>query len=94
MKVNVSDVAVLANLDLTPEEIAALERDLNSVLDYVAQLGQIDTEGVPPMSHALLSHAPLRDDQVHPWFSVAEALSNAPAQGAGMFEVPKILERG
>jgi len=94
MNVNVREIAALANLDLSAEEAATLERDLNNVLAYVAQLEQIDTEGVPPMAHALLAHAPLREDIVEPWFSAAEALSNAPAQGGGMFEVPKILERG
>lgn len=91
---NIADIAALAHLDLTPEESAAMQRDLASILDYVAQLGQIDTAGVEPMAQPLLAGAPLRADTVRPGFSSAAALANAPAAAQGMFQVPKIIERG
>ncbi|MGH9394353.1 MAG: Asp-tRNA(Asn)/Glu-tRNA(Gln) amidotransferase subunit GatC [Terriglobales bacterium] len=94
MQLKLAEVAALAQLDLTPAEAAALERDLAAVLDYVAQLDQIDTAGVAPMSHPLVAHAPLRDDLVRPWLSTAEAVANATEAVSGMFAVPKILERG
>jgi len=53
MKVTEKDVlyvADLANLELTPEERTRMVRDLNSILEYVERLNQLDTSGVPPMA--------------------------------------------
>ena len=53
MKVSEKDVlyvADLANLELTPEERTRMVRDLNSILEYVDRLNQLDTDGVPPMA--------------------------------------------
>ena len=54
MKVTEKDVAYvaeLANLDLTDEERSRMLRDLNSILDYVDRLRELDTSDVPPMAH-------------------------------------------
>ncbi|HXE30229.1 MAG TPA: Asp-tRNA(Asn)/Glu-tRNA(Gln) amidotransferase subunit GatC [Terriglobales bacterium] len=91
---DIAHIAALAHLDLTPEEASAMQRDLLSILDYVNQLNQIDTQGVEPMAQPLVAGSPLRSDAVQPWFSQAEAMANAPAAAHGMFEVPKILDRG
>jgi aspartyl-tRNA(Asn)/glutamyl-tRNA(Gln) amidotransferase subunit C len=91
---NVEVMAQLAQLALTPEEAAALGRDLAAILDYVGQLNRIDTAGVEPTAQALVAETPLRDDTARPCFTPAEALANAPAAAHGMFAVPKILERG
>lgn len=88
---NLAAIAQLAQLDLTPEESAAMERDLGAILDYIAQLQRIPTEGVAAMTQAQMAETPLRPDQARPWFTAAEALANAPAQRLAMFEVPKIL---
>ncbi|HUX66830.1 MAG TPA: Asp-tRNA(Asn)/Glu-tRNA(Gln) amidotransferase subunit GatC [Terriglobales bacterium] len=88
---NLAAIAQLAQLDLTPAEAEAMQRDLQAILDYIAQLQQIETSGVEPMAQALVADTPLRADTVQPWFSAEEALANAPAQRDGMFEVPKIL---
>jgi aspartyl-tRNA(Asn)/glutamyl-tRNA(Gln) amidotransferase subunit C len=103
MKVTSKDVAYvadLANLELRPEEMRALEHDLNEILDYVAQLERLDTEGAAPMSHVLggrdaeqVSQATLREDVLRKWFDTAQALANAPSSGAGFFKVPRIIER-
>ncbi|MGH9413329.1 MAG: Asp-tRNA(Asn)/Glu-tRNA(Gln) amidotransferase subunit GatC [Terriglobales bacterium] len=103
MNVNISDIAALAALDLSPAEGAAMERDLASILDYIAQLSRIVTEGVEAMAHlgarlqpaeAQNEELTLRRDEARAGFSPAEALGNTPAQAGGMFEVPKIVERG
>jgi len=88
---NLDAIAQLAQLELTPAESAAMQRDLEAILDYIAQLQRIETAGVAPMAQAIVADTPLRADEVRPWFSAAEALANAPAQRDGMFEVPKIL---
>jgi len=98
MTIDVAAVAALANLDLSAGEAAALQHDLAAILDYVAQLQKIATDGVEPMSHPLapegLAQTPLRADAPRPWFTPAEALANAPAQAGGMFAVPKVISRG
>ncbi|MGN6593481.1 MAG: Asp-tRNA(Asn)/Glu-tRNA(Gln) amidotransferase subunit GatC [Terriglobales bacterium] len=100
MPIDVNAIAALASLELSPEEAGPLQTDLARILDYVALLNQMPTEGVPPTAH-LVDNAPeatLRDDQVRatvsPWEAPAAALANAPAQAGNMFEVPKIIERG
>lgn len=91
---DIAHIAALAHLDLTPEEADAMQRDLASILDYVNQLNQIDTQGVEPMAQPLVADPPLRTDAVQPWFTQGEAVANAPAAEHGMFEVPKIIDRG
>jgi aspartyl-tRNA(Asn)/glutamyl-tRNA(Gln) amidotransferase subunit C len=92
--INIADIAALANLDLDPSEGARLQRDLEAVLGYVARLSQIPTEGVAPMAQPLAPDAPLRADAARLWFTREQALANAPAARDGMFEVPKIIDRG
>ncbi len=92
--INISDIAALANLDLDPGEGARLQRDLEAILGYVARLNQIPTEGVAPMAQPLAPDAPLRADEPRLWLTREQALSNAPAARDGMFEVPKIIDRG
>lgn len=92
--ININDIAALAHLDLTAEEATGLQRDLEAILGYVARLSQIPTEGVAPMSQPLAPDAPLREDRTRVWFTPAQALANAPAARDGMFEVPKIIDRG
>ncbi|MGH9488665.1 MAG: Asp-tRNA(Asn)/Glu-tRNA(Gln) amidotransferase subunit GatC [Terriglobales bacterium] len=104
MNMPLDDIAALAALELGPEETASLQRDLEAILDYVAQLQRVKTEGVEAMAHlgALLQPdgpaadepAALRPDAVRASLPAEAALANAPAQASGMFAVPKIVERG
>ena len=71
-------VAHLARLELTEAELAAMTRQLGSILDYVDQLQQLNTDGVEPLAHALAVHNVFRDDEPAPSLPVAEALANAP----------------
>jgi aspartyl-tRNA(Asn)/glutamyl-tRNA(Gln) amidotransferase subunit C len=85
-------VAELARLDLAPGEEQLLTGQLNAILEYMGQLGEVDTTGVEPTSHVLPLTNVMRDDAVHECLSTAEALANAPAADQGHFAVPKILE--
>ncbi|OGL75083.1 hypothetical protein A3C96_00585 [Candidatus Uhrbacteria bacterium RIFCSPHIGHO2_02_FULL_60_10] len=60
----ISHIATLARLELTPEEREAFQRQLSSVLDYVGQLRKVDTTGVEPMSHSVELRNVLRPDEV------------------------------
>ncbi len=108
MKITLNDVdyvATLANLELTLEERQSMLRDLNSILQYVERLNQLDTTGVPPMAQvtrALASDnqgqtlSAMRDDRLHglrPSLPQQEALGNAPESDGTFFLVPKVIER-
>ena len=85
-------VAELARLDLAPGEEELLTGQLNAILGYMDQLGEVDTTGIEPTSHVLPLTNVMRDDVVSKSLSNAEALANAPAADQGHFAVPKILE--
>lgn len=107
MKVTDKDVqyvAELANLELTDEERQRMLRDLNSILEYVDRLNQLDTSGVPPMAQVRgfagdISAKPssaMRDDKLYglrPPLPHEEALGNAPESDGIFFLVPKVIER-
>ena len=89
-------VAGLANLNLTEEEIARMQSDLDGILEHMARLNEIDTESVAPMSQVLFEAeetATLRPDSPVPPLGNQAALANAPQSGAGYFKVPKVIER-
>ena len=93
---DVTYVADLAHLNLTPEERAQFGAQLDSILGYFEQLNELDTTNVEPMAQVLTSQIEnemLRDDQVRDSLPVEAALANAPAKGGGMFKVPKVFER-
>ena|SRR2546421_5716615 len=100
MKVTSKDVqyvADLANLELTAEERSRMERDLNSILDYIDRLNQLDTTNVLPMAQVAqlspIADAHWREDQPRPSLERQQALSNAPRRTDEFFRVPKVIER-
>lgn len=112
MKVTGEDVgyvADLANLELTEDERGLLLRDLNSILEYIDRLNQLDTTDVPPMAQVsdryALDHSKTgsarfayasRED-VHEGLRKSLphdlALQNAPDSDGTFFKVPKVIER-
>ncbi len=88
----VEHVALLARLRLTGEERKRFTTQLNSILEHFEQLQQIDTSGVPPMSHAVPMSNVLRDDEPAPSLASEEALQNAPDQDRDCFRVPRVIE--
>lgn len=87
-------IAVLARLELSPEEEQLFQGQLSAVLDYVAQLAELDVSGVEPMTHALAEAgaAPLRPDELQPSLPPEEAVRAAPAREGTFFKVPRIIE--
>lgn len=101
---DVRRVAELGYLELTAEEESRMQRDLNAILDYVAQLGELDTAHVAPMSQVsevLASSgetAPekisvLRDDLPRPSLPREQVMASAPESDGACFKVPKVIER-
>jgi len=89
-KLNVSDVAALARLTLTPEETEKFSAQLGQILGHMETLGQIATGHVPEVTPP--AQPALRKDGPTPGLSVEAALSNAPAQANDLILVPKIVE--
>ncbi len=92
----VTQVAHLARLELTPAELETMTRQLSSIVAYVDQLRQVNTDGVEPLAHALEVSNVFREDEPVPSLPVAEALANAPerrtdAEGRQYYAVPAVL---
>ncbi len=88
----VRHVAKLACISLTAEEVARMQRELDAILGFIAELEAVDVSAAPPMVQALTSTAPLRPDVVTPGLDRAELLASAPAHEDGGFAVPKVLD--
>jgi aspartyl-tRNA(Asn)/glutamyl-tRNA(Gln) amidotransferase subunit C len=95
----VRHVAALASLELTPSEEERMERDLNAILGYIAELNELDTANVEPLSQVselLVSStaAPsLRADEPIPSLPRQIVMADAPATDGIFFKVPKVIER-
>src|SRR5476651_1752084 len=89
--IDVTYVADLARLRLSPEEIATFQKQLGDVLGYVGQLTEVDVAHVSLLGEADLKNR-LRVDEIKPGLSAAEALANAPKQDNNLFVVPKMVE--
>ncbi|MBZ5504685.1 MAG: Asp-tRNA(Asn)/Glu-tRNA(Gln) amidotransferase subunit GatC [Acidobacteriia bacterium] len=96
---DVTYVADLANLELTDQERQRMLKDLNSVLDYIDRLNELDTSDVPPMAQISDKFGesrtayPWREDTPRPSLPHAEALKNAPESDGDFFKVPKVIEK-
>lgn len=88
---DVLHIASLAKLHFDEDGLEAMRTQMNRMLDFVALLQEVDTEGVPPLSHPGEEGLPLRDDLPHTPLSRAEALRNAPAVTEDHFSVPKVI---
>jgi aspartyl-tRNA(Asn)/glutamyl-tRNA(Gln) amidotransferase subunit C len=106
---DVSYVADLSNLELTPEERERMVRDLNSILGHIDTLGKLDTSNVEPMAQVSDRYGVDESKQGSERFAYAnrediheglrkslphkEALANAPDSDGTFFKVPKVIER-
>ena len=93
----VARVAELAHLELTPEETGTMLHDLNAILDYVAELNELDTAGVAPLAQVTelleVAGGGLRGDAVLPSLDRGTVLAAAPETNGVFFKVPKVMDR-
>jgi aspartyl-tRNA synthetase len=89
---HVKHIAKLARLKLSDSEADTYQKDLNSILDYVETLREIDTQNVRPMSHVLKLSNIWREDKPGNPKRTDSILSNAPEREGDYFKVPKIIE--
>lgn len=88
----VRNIANLARLQFTEEEEDQMAGELSRILDYVEKLNELDTSGVPPMSHVLDIHNVFREDEVEERIDREDALKNAPDADSDYFRVPKVID--
>jgi aspartyl-tRNA(Asn)/glutamyl-tRNA(Gln) amidotransferase subunit C len=88
----IRSIAELARLTLGEDEVARMAGDIARILEYVAQLDELDTTNVEATSHVVAMSAPLRKDEVTNHPAVDDALANAPERDDGYFVVPAIIE--
>jgi len=86
----VDHVARLARLSLTAEERETFARQLDQILAYAESIQSLDTDAVPPMSHALTSEM-VREDTPAPSLDRARVLEAAPDAADNLFRVPRVL---
>lgn len=89
---DVRHVATLARLKLTEEEEKMFSEQLSSVLGYIGQLDELDTDGVEPTSHALNMSNVFREDVAEERFEKGGWKKNAPSEDHAHFRVPKIID--
>jgi aspartyl-tRNA(Asn)/glutamyl-tRNA(Gln) amidotransferase subunit C len=100
-KVTVEDVervAELAHLELAAEETPRMVQDLNAILEYVAELNELDTSGVAPLAQVSEldgagGASSLRHDVIEPSLDRAAVMRQAPENDQVFFKVPKVIER-
>jgi aspartyl-tRNA(Asn)/glutamyl-tRNA(Gln) amidotransferase subunit C len=91
-KEEVKYVANLARLDLNDKEEELFAGQLDSILEYVASLNEVDVEGVEPYISSASEGNIFREDEIKEPLDREKALQNAPEQGEGGFVVPQVVE--
>jgi aspartyl-tRNA(Asn)/glutamyl-tRNA(Gln) amidotransferase subunit C len=91
-KEEVEHVALLARLKFSEKEKERFVNQLNRILEYMDQLGKLDTSSVDPTFHAVSQKNIYREDTVLPSLNLEQILANGPDADRGFFRVPKIIE--
>ncbi|OSZ72448.1 aspartyl/glutamyl-tRNA(Asn/Gln) amidotransferase subunit C [Sphingomonas sp. IBVSS1] len=88
----VRKIARLARIAVTEDEVPGLTEQLNGILGWIEQLGEVDTKGVEPMASVMPGHLRWRADAVTDGGIPDKVLANAPEATSGFFAVPKVIE--
>jgi aspartyl-tRNA(Asn)/glutamyl-tRNA(Gln) amidotransferase subunit C len=91
-KNEVKYIASLARLKFSDSELESYTKELNSIIEYMDKLNELDTENVSPLSHPIESINVFRDDEIKKSISSDEALKNAPDKNESFFKVPKVIK--
>ena len=88
----VRKVARLARIAEPEDKLEAIAKEMTGIMTWIEQLGEVDTDGVEPMTSAVAVTLPMREDVVTDGGDPAKVLSNAPKTVDGFFVVPKVVE--
>ncbi len=87
----VRHIGKLSRIELSEDEVRTFKDQLAAILAYVDKLGELDTTGVEPMTHALELSNVFGDDELGESLSPDQALANAPQRDGDFFKVPKVI---
>ena len=85
-------IAKLSRIKIEDSEIDELSSQLSSIVDWVEQLNEVNTENIEPLSNVSMAKLPLRKDLENIKDNSKEVLSNAPDKLENYFAVPKVVE--
>ncbi|GHE58742.1 aspartyl/glutamyl-tRNA(Asn/Gln) amidotransferase subunit C [Camelimonas fluminis] len=85
-------IAHLSRIAVSDGDVPHLEGEMNSILSFVEQLGQVDVSGVAPLTSAMAMTMRLRADEVTDGGDAAKVVANAPLTEDNFFLVPKVVE--
>ena len=85
-------IARLSRIAMEDDALEPMAKELNGILAWVEQLGEVDTEGVEPMTGAIAATLPQREDRPEAGAPTDELLANAPEADDDFFVVPKVVE--
>ncbi len=88
----VKRIARLARIAVSEEEAVSLQDELNSILQWVEQLGELDVEDVPPLTSSVEMEMKKREDVVTDGDRADDIVKNAPETEDHYFVVPKVVE--
>jgi aspartyl-tRNA(Asn)/glutamyl-tRNA(Gln) amidotransferase subunit C len=88
----VRKVARLARIAEPEERLEPLARELNGIIAWIEQLNEVETDGVEPMTTAIHTPLPMREDQVTEGGDPEKVLANAPKRAGNFFVAPKVIE--
>lgn len=91
-KATVAKIAKLARIEVGEADQERLASELSGILDWVEQLGEVDTSDVPPMTSVVEMNLKARDDRISDGNRQDDVLKNAPKAVHGFFVVPKVVE--
>ena len=89
---DVRHIAKLARIAMSDAEVEAMVPELNNILSWVEQLGEVNTGGVEPLTAVITNTLRLRDDAITDGDKRDDVLLNAPGAQHGFFAVPKVIE--
>ena len=85
-------IARLSRIAMEDDALEPMADELNGILAWVEQLGEVDTEGVEPMTGAIAAALPQREDEAQAGAPTDDLLANAPETDEGFFVVPRVVE--
>ena len=91
-KSTVAKIARLARIKVPDDRLQPLAEELNSILSWIDDLNQVETNHVEPLANVTGHALPLRDDLVTDGNRVDDIMSNIPEGASGFFVVPKVVE--
>jgi aspartyl-tRNA(Asn)/glutamyl-tRNA(Gln) amidotransferase subunit C len=91
-KTTVAKIARLARINVPDERLEPLAAELNGILNWIAELDEVNTDTVQPLAGVTGHALPMRDDVVTDGDRLDDVLSNVPEGASGFFVVPKVVE--